>query len=311
MTDNSAELPSELPEQFGRYRIVREIGRGGMGVVFLAEDTALDRNVALKIPTFGDHTDERTIKRFLREARTAAKIKHENVCAVHDVGQVDGRHYLTMEFIEGVTLGEWMQQNVDITVDKALEIVKKVALGVHAAHVVGIIHRDLKPGNVLMAPDGEPYIVDFGMARRFDRQETILTMTGTIAGTPAYMAPEQITGKAEAVGPGVDIYALGILLYELLTGWTPFTGNAATMLGSIVSEPPPPLRSHAPELPEGLEGICAQALAKSPDDRYASAAKLAAAIEAFQDGSDAPPPPDSSKSESRGLFRRLWGGKNP
>jgi serine/threonine-protein kinase len=149
------------------------------------------------------------------------------------------------------------------------------------AHDAGIIHRDLKPGNIMLPESGEPVVMDFGMARRFDGAESLLTPSGAIVGTPGYMAPEQITGAAEEIGPACDIYALGVILYELVTGWQPFTGNLATLLGSIVADAPTPPRKHCPDLDPRLEAICLKALEKEPRQRHPTSAALADAIEAF------------------------------
>lgn len=288
-----------------------------MGAVYLAEDTVLHRKVALKIPVFGNESDENAVKRFMREARAAATIQHPHVCAVHDVGQLEGRHYLTMTYVEGMPLSEWMHRQDQVAVEQSLQIVQKVALGLHAAHQAGVIHRDLKPSNILMDVEDEPFIIDFGMARRFDKQETVLTATGIIAGTPAYMSPEQIMGNVEQIGPAVDIYALGVILYELLAGRLPFGGNVATMLGNVVSEAPAPLRTHAAHLPEALEPICAKALAKQPHDRYPHAAAFAATIAEYLEGGATNDPPvlqaensvdevPASDRSPRGFLASLW-----
>ena len=268
----------DLPASFGRYQIVSKLGEGGMGAVYLAKDKQLGRLVALKTPFFEREDDENTVKRFLREAHAAATIKHPNVCPVYDVGQHAGRYYLTMEYVAGCSLAEWIRQAGHDDVKTALEIVAKLAGGLQAAHDCGILHRDLKPGNILINEEDEPFLIDFGMARRFDREETLLTVTGAIAGTPAYMAPEQISGDGDQIGPATDVYALGVILYELLTGSIPFSGNLATMLGSIVANNPIPLRSYRAELDPSVEPICRRAMAKEPGDRYASAGEFADTI---------------------------------
>ena len=268
----------DLPESFGRYHIERKLGAGGMGAVYLAKDKQLDRHVALKTPFFEREDDENTVKRFMREAHAAATIRHPNVCPVYDVGEYEGRYFLTMAYVNGRSLAEWIQQADQTDVETKLEIVEKLARGIQAAHDRGILHRDLKPGNILINEEEEPFLIDFGMARRFDREETLLTVTGAIAGTPAYMAPEQISGDGDQIGPATDIYSLGVILYEMLTGTMPFSGNLATMLGSIVANNPIPLRSYCPDLDPALESICHRAMAKEPGDRYASASEFADAI---------------------------------
>lgn len=267
----------DVPDRIGPYRIVRELGAGGMARVFLGED-ASGRRFAIKRPEQVHAGDDAFIKRFYREARSARRVEHPNLCPVHDVGQDGDQHFLAMDWIEGQTLAHALASGTRFTADRALELVRVLAQAMHAAHAAGVVHRDLKPANIMLRPDGQPVIIDFGMARRFDNTETLLTLTGAIGGTPGYMAPEQITGTADDIGPACDIYALGIVLYELLTGATPFSGNAATILGSIVSEPPPPLSRRCPGIEPVLEALCLRALAKSPSNRYASAQELADCI---------------------------------
>ena len=268
----------DLAGSFGRYRIVSKLGEGGMGAVYLAEDTQLQRRVALKTPFFELEDDALTIKRFLREARSAATIHHPNVCPVYDVGQHAGRYFLTMAYVDGCSLAEWMRGSPPVPTAVALEIVEKLARGLQAAHEAGVLHRDLKPGNILIDREDEPYLIDFGMARRLDGDETLLTVTGVVVGTPAYMAPEQISGRDEQIGPATDIYSLGAIFYELLAGSIPFSGNLATMLGSIVSNNPIPLRSFRADVDPRVERLCRRAMAKSPADRYASAEEFADAL---------------------------------
>ncbi len=270
---------------FGRYRIISKLGEGGMGAVYLAEDEQLHRRVALKTPFFEIEDDALTIKRFLREAHAAATIQHPNVCPVYEVGQHEGRYYLTMAYVEGASLADWLRESAQVPVSTALGIVEKLAGGLQAAHDAGVLHRDLKPGNILIDRGGEPYLIDFGMARRLDRDETLLTVSGVVAGTPAYMAPEQINGHDEQIGPATDIYSLGIILYELLSGSIPFTGNLATMLGSIVASRPTPLDQFRPDLDPRVELICRRAIAKSPADRFASAQAFAEAIRNYAEES--------------------------
>ncbi len=298
---DDAELPQPQPHDepgaddrkmsFGRYRILSKLGEGGMGTVYLAEDEQLHRRVALKTPFFERANDPLTIKRFLREARAAATIQHPNVCPVYDVGEQEGRHFLTMAYVDGCSLADWMQRSSQVSVVEALEIVEKLADGLQAAHDAGVLHRDLKPGNILMDRRGEPYLIDFGMARRLDGDETLLTVTGVVAGTPAYMAPEQIGGDDEQIGPATDIYSLGVILYELLASAVPFSGNLATMLGSIVASRPAPLARFRDGLDPQVEQLCRRAMAKSPQDRFPSARDFAAAIREYVGRSPATPVP--------------------
>jgi len=251
-----------------------------MAAVYLAEDDTGTR-YALKRPFHVHGGDAESVKRFYREARSARGVQHPNLCTVHDVGQDGEQYFLAMAWIEGQTLAHVLASGTKLTSTHALQLVRILADALHAAHSSGIVHRDLKPSNILLRADGEPVIIDFGLARRFDNTETLLTLTGAIGGTPGYMAPEQITGTADDIGPPCDIYALGVVLYELLTGVTPFSGNVATILGSIVSEPAPPLTLYSPNIEPVLDALCLRALAKSPGDRYASAQEFSEIIDAY------------------------------
>jgi serine/threonine-protein kinase len=273
-----------MPREFGRYRILRKLGEGTMGEVFLAEQKALNRRVALKTPAFRKSGEGQVIKRFLREARAASTIRHPNVCPVFDLGACEGRQFLTMEYIEGSNLAEWVQRQEEIPSQLALRLVQKIALGLQAAHDAGLVHRDLKPANVMMSVDQEPIIMDFGMVRLLDVDATVLTPTGAMTGTPAYMAPEQVLGDRDLIGPATDLYSLGVIMYELLTGSRPFTGSLATVLGTIVSDLPPPLQSHCPDLDPRLDELCQRALRKAQAERYQSGQEMASAIEAYLSG---------------------------
>src|SRR5262245_8341633 len=230
-----------LPETFGRYRIVRPLGEGGMGSVYLAQDTQLDRLVALKVPRLGD--DEQPapheLARFFREARAAASLSHPNLCPIHDVGEIGGTPYLTMAYLEGRLLSDIIESGPMAQRSCAL-IVRRLAQALQGAHARGVIHRDLKPSNIMINTRNEPVVMDFGLARREHPMETRLTRTGTALGTPAYMPPEQIRGEPDEIGPASDIYALGVILYELVTGRLPFAGSAYAVLARILTEVPVP-----------------------------------------------------------------------
>jgi len=274
---------TELPENFGRYRIVRKLGQGGMGAVCLAHDTQLDRQVALKVPSFVGSDRKEMVERFLREARAMATITHPNLCPVHDVGEIGGVHFMTMGYIEGRLLAEHIQSGQPAGERLAATVIRKLALALHEAHTRGVVHRDLKPTNIFIDPRGEPVIVDFGLARRVEASDAALTHNGTLVGTPAYMAPEQARGQASAIGPQSDIYSLGVILYELLTSRRPFRGEGALeVLGQVLTGQPDPPRAVRPDIDPRLEAICLKAMAKQPADRYASMAELAAALGDFQ-----------------------------
>ena len=272
-----------LAEQFGRYRISKRLGQGGMGSVYLAQDTHLERPVALKLPDFGKHEGPEARRRFLEEARTAATLDHPYLCRVYDTGEIEGQLYLTMAYIEGQSLAAligdegWPQRQV-------AALVGKLALALQEAHTRKVIHRDLKPANIMIKTTGgrrEPVIVDFGLARRDNPQEQRLTRSGQIMGTLGYMAPEQIRGDLNEIGPACDIYALGVILYELLTGRLPFNGSGLAVAGQILTQAPLHPSTHRSDLDPGLEAICLKAMAKSVGDRYASMAELAAALTGF------------------------------
>jgi serine/threonine protein kinase len=200
-----------------RYEIVRQLGRGGMGVVYLAKDKRLDRQVALKLPTLWGDEDEEFLHRFYREARAAAGLRHPNICRVFDVGEHDGQPYLTMEYLEGELLSEHLKgRQAPMEPPEAVRLVRELAQVMEAAHQQGIIHRDLKPANIMLDLKAGPIVMDFGLARREDREESLRTRAGQQLGTPAYMPLEQFQGKVDAIGPRSDVYSLGVILFETL-----------------------------------------------------------------------------------------------
>lgn len=265
----------QLPHSFGRYELRRMLGQGGMGSVYLAHDQELDRDVAIKFPIFNDDPDQRavSIERFRREARSMATLRHPNLCPVYDVGEHDGRHFLTMAYIQGRTLS-----GVSLSQDQVIRTVAVIADAVQAAHDAGIVHRDLKPANVMIDPQGEPVIMDFGLALREAHAESELTRSGTIIGSPAYMAPEQVNAQHDCIGPKTDVYAIGVLLYRLLTGKVPFDGPGLSVLGEISSGKSPKPPSEIVSVDERLETVCLTAMAHRAEDRYASAEELAHAL---------------------------------
>ena len=222
--------PTEINQLFGRYRIIKALGAGAMGAVYLAHDETLDREVALKIPKFPEGAGETVIKRFYREARAAAALSHPNICAIHDVGEIDGTHYIAMQYVPGRELADYVTAKRQPQ-EQVAAMIRKVALAMQEAHTTHLIHRDLKPANIMINQRNEPVVMDFGLAKRSDNnQDTRLTQDGMITGSPAYMSPEQLQGNPDDIGPPSDIYNLGVVFYEVLTGVLPFTGN-----GSVVS----------------------------------------------------------------------------
>jgi serine/threonine-protein kinase len=265
------------------YELEAVLGRGGMGIVFRARHLRLKRLVALKMALAGDYADPRERERFQREAEAAAGLRHPNVVQIHDVGDTDGRPYLTMELVEGGSLAQKLGGTPQ-PARQAAELLAVLAGAVQAAHACGVVHRDLKPGNVLLTADGTPKVSDFGLARRLEGGAG-LTQSGVPLGTPSYMAPEQAWGQTRAIGPATDVYALGAILYEQLTGRPPFRAETAaeTMLQVIHQEPAPPSRLNA-KVPRDLETICLKCLHKAPARRYASARDLAEDLHRFLEG---------------------------
>src|SRR5581483_2272354 len=246
---------AEAADELGRlahYRVLQELGRGGMGCVLLAEDTKLQRKVALKVmlPQFAQ--DANAKERFLREARAAAKIKHDHVITIHQVDEANGVPFIALEFLEGVPLDKYLKEKGALPLALAVRIARETAEGLAAAHKQGLIHRDIKPGNVwLEAPKGRVKILDFGLARA-EADDTHLTQSGAIVGTPAFMAPEQARG--ERVNGRCDLFSLGVVLYRMTTGKQPFAGpTAMAVLTAIAVDTPASARSVNEKIPESLE----------------------------------------------------------
>ncbi len=271
-----------LGRRFGDYEILRELGHGGMGVVYLARQIGLDRPVALKMIRSGVLASKKDVRRFQIEARAAGKLAHPNIVQVHQVGELDGQHFYAMEYVEGSDLAD-LTRSGPLSVEQAAVYVRDIANGVHHAHLHGIIHRDLKPANVVIGPNGRPRITDFGLAKDVGREKG-LTDSGTSLGTPSYMSPEQAAARLEEVAPASDIYSLGAILYELLTGRPPFKADSPldTLLDVIHNEPTAP-RSLRPSLDPQIEAICLKCLSKDPSRRYATAKGLAEDLDRYLD----------------------------
>ncbi|MCH8243726.1 MAG: serine/threonine protein kinase, partial [Planctomycetes bacterium] len=295
-TDSVAEQPAAaapnadkqtLPEKFGRYRIEKQLGTGAMGIVYLARDTQLDRQVALKTPTFDTGRDPQMIERFYREAQSAATLRHANICPVHDVGEIDGVHYISMAYIDGKPLSDFVAAEKKLPVRTVVSLVRKLALALDHAHRQGVIHRDLKPANIMIDRQKEPLIMDFGLARRIDTDEqTRLTQEGMILGTPAYMSAEQIEGDRTA-GPSCDIHALGVILFELLTGELPYQGTIAAVIGQIMTQDAPPPSEFRDGVAPEIDAVCRKMMARKGEERYASMKEVAAALTAYLKSSPA------------------------
>src|SRR6516165_7766961 len=259
------------------------LGRGGMGIVYKARHLRLKRSVALKMLITGAYAGPRERARFQREAESVAGLRHANIVQVYDVGEHEGWPYFTMELLEGGSLAQALACTPQ-PARQAAALVATLAEAMQVAHRGGIVHRDLKPANILLTNDGTPKIADFGLARHFDG-EPAFTLSGTRIGTPSYMAPEQVIGKTGTIGPAADIYALGVLLYEMLTGRPPFRGETAaeTERQVLNHEPVSPSRLN-PKVPRDLETICLKCLSKEPGRRYGGAAALAADLRRFVEG---------------------------
>ncbi len=279
---HSPPCPVDLPRVPG-YRVDAVLGQGGMGVVYKAWHLRLNRPVALKMLLSGPYARPQELERFLREAEAVAALHHPSIVQVHDAGEVEGRPYFTMELVEGGNLADRIQ-GVPKSPRQAAALVGLLADAIQAAHQCGIIHRDLKPGNILMTENDTPKVTDFGLARWLDGREG-LTLSGALVGTPSYMAPEQARGGKVAIGPATDTYALGAILYELLTGRPPFRSDTASAtLHQVVSEEPVPPRRLNPRVPRDLQTICLKCLHKEPHKRYASAQALAEDLRRFERG---------------------------
>jgi serine/threonine protein kinase len=280
-----AILPSKAGEQptVPRYEIVGELGRGGMGVVYKARQRGLNRWVALKMVLAGAHASPQQLARFNTEAEAVARLQHPNIVQIYDVGELDGLPYFSLEYIDGASLDQQIHRQPQPP-RMAANLIETLARAMHYAHENGIIHRDLKPANVLMTSDGKPKITDFGLAKRLE-EDSGQTKSGTLMGTPSYMAPEQARGEIKNVGPLADVYSLGAMFYELLTGRPPFLASTAmdTIMQVTRDEAMAPTRLR-PDTPPDLETICMKCLQKEPEKRYQSALALAEDLERFQVG---------------------------
>ena len=271
---SAAELLGEL----GDYELLEEVGRGGQGVVFRARQKSLNRIVALKVISLGQWASKAHLKRFRLEAEAAARLEHPGIVPIHEVGERDGSLYFSMKFIEGGQLEEVAKRRA-MPIRRAVELIAKVARTVHYAHEHGILHRDIKPGNILLDREGEAHLTDFGLARLVESESSI-TQTLDVLGTPSYMAPEQAVGNNSVIARVTDVYGLGAVLYQLLTGHPPFAGGATyeTIKLLLDTEPRPP-RLLNPKIDRDLSTICLKCLEKDPKRRYSSAIALTEDLE--------------------------------
>jgi serine/threonine protein kinase/tetratricopeptide (TPR) repeat protein len=296
-----AREESTLRRTLGRFRMISPIGRGGMGEVWLAEDTKLGRKVALKLLPPEATLDPERLGRFQREARAASALNHPGILTVHDVDQIDGTHFIATEFVEGRTLRALLAEG-PLSPARALDVTRQIAAALGAAHAAGIVHRDIKPENVMVRPDGLVKVLDFGLAKLTERsaQEPSFesTAVGAVFGTARYMSPEQARGIE--VDSRSDIFSLGVVIYEMVSGRPPFEGaTTSDIIASILTRDPPPLRETAADVPEALERVVRRALQKGREERYQTIQELSRDLDLEAPGGEPSPP-------SRVSRRRLW-----
>src|SRR5216117_2318259 len=302
--DRAARAAKMLGD-FGDYELMEEIGRGGQGVVYRARQKSLNRTVALKVIGLGHWATEAHLKRFRREAQAAASLDHSGIVPIYEVGERDGSCYFSMKLVEGGQLDDVAKREA-MPIRRAVELIAKVARTVHYAHEHGILHRDIKPGNILLDAKGEPHLTDFGLARLVESESTV-TRTLEVLGTPSYMAPEQAVGNNAAVSSATDVYGLGAVLYQLLTGHPPFAGGTTYETIKLLedTEPRPP-RVLNPKIDRELSTICLKCLEKDPKRRYSSALALADDLEHWLKH-------EPIRAKRSGLFTRgtKWVRRNP
>lgn len=299
-------LEAGMPARIGRYELRGVLGRGGMGVVYRAWDPDLSRVVALKVLLAGEYSSPSEVQRFLREARAVAQLDHTHVVRVLDIGRDGTQAWFTMDLVDGPSAREAVDDGGALPPDEAARIVAVVARALHEAHTRGMVHRDVKPGNILLQVDGTPLLADFGLVSEVEGG-TRITRSGQLMGTPAYMAPEQAEGSVGGPDARSDQYALGAVLYELLTGRAPYEGERAMeVLLRLMSEDAPPIRAHRPELSRDLEVIVEKAMAREPERRYADTAGLADDLERWRRGEPIEARPPSLAYRLRLGLRRRW-----
>ncbi len=278
------QMLNQGSNKVGTYEVLEEIATGGMGIVFKARQEGLNRIVALKILKDRVEANDEQVQRFQREARAASRMNHQNIVSIIEVGNADGLHYLVMDYLEGIPLDEIIEDDGRIEPKRGMRLMEQITDAIAYAHSCNVVHRDLKPSNVIVDPDDQPHITDFGLAKRLDSKSK-LTETGALVGTPYYMAPEQILEGSQGVKKSWDVYALGVLLYEMLTGQLPFKGETTMeVYHQILNEDPRPPRQLVRSIPPAVERICMKALMRDEAARYRSVAELHGDVVAYLEG---------------------------
>ncbi|HEY2840283.1 MAG TPA: protein kinase [Pirellulales bacterium] len=280
--DHTQSWAKDKLPKLGKFELIEAVGRGAFGTVYRARDTQLQRIVAVKVPRSGQLTTDEDEDRFVREARNAAQLQHPGIVPVHEVGRSETFPYIVSEFVEGVTLSDALTDR-RLGFKESAQLVARVADALEHAHSQGVVHRDLKPSNIMLTADGAPRVMDFGLAKR-DAGEITVTVEGQVLGTPAYMSPEQALGQSHHVDGRSDVYSLGVILFELLTGELPFRGNQRMLLHNVIHSEPRDPRSLNDRIPRDLETICLKAMAKEPGRRYQTAQALADELRSYLTG---------------------------